>query len=70
MFACEFLAFLLQELSQFWYDDKTAEVLAKEAIHAAGDHGRYNYLDLLSIEYSSNCLFAYMHSHAYIAVHP
>jgi len=28
------------ELSQFWYDDKTAEILAKEAIYAAGSNGR------------------------------
>ncbi|XP_012943458.1 EEF1A lysine methyltransferase 1 [Aplysia californica] len=28
------------QLSQFWYDDRTAEMLAKEALSAVGDTGR------------------------------
>ncbi|PIK59318.1 putative N(6)-adenine-specific DNA methyltransferase 2 isoform X3 [Apostichopus japonicus] len=29
-----------RQLSQFWYNDDTAEVLAKEALHIAGPKGR------------------------------
>ncbi|CAG5131573.1 unnamed protein product [Candidula unifasciata] len=28
------------QLSQFWYDDKTAEILAREALAVAGEYGR------------------------------
>lgn len=31
------------QLSQFWYDEITAETLAKEALQVVGDTGRYVY---------------------------
>lgn len=31
---------LFQQLSQFWYDDKTAEYLSREALKAAGPTGK------------------------------
>ena len=31
----------LQQLSQFWYSEETAEMLAKEALAQVGENGRY-----------------------------
>lgn len=39
----------LQQLSQFWYDDRTAEYLAKEAFAACGKNGKYVYFIYLLI---------------------
>ena len=33
----------LQQLSQFWYSDETAEALAREALEVAGPTGRLVY---------------------------
>ena len=33
--------FFLKQLSQFWYDDHTANILAKEALIVAGENGRF-----------------------------
>ncbi|XP_053312416.1 EEF1A lysine methyltransferase 1 [Spea bombifrons] len=56
------------QLSQFWYDDKTAFSLAKEAIEASGENGRiacisapsiYQKLKSLDAENMSMCLLEY-----------
>ena len=35
------LTCFLQQLSQFWYDEATADRLAREALSVAGENGRY-----------------------------
>ena len=32
---------VIQQLSQFWYDETTTVTLANEALRVAGDNGRY-----------------------------
>jgi len=40
---------VIQQLSQFWYDETTTITLAKEALRVAGDNGRYIITTLNSI---------------------
>ena len=40
----------MQNLSQFWYDEVTSDILAKEALEVAGESGRYVYKILFSQE--------------------
>jgi len=41
--------YAIQQLSQFWYDDRTATILAQEAIAVAKDNGRYKFTAFLHV---------------------